>query len=63
MCFLHIHSVVIRRCKPDGNIPTVDVTDTSFIAPRGILFCKVVKSELRVLHDLTNLFDQPKRFD
>ena len=49
MC-LYLHSLVIRHCKSDGAIPTVDVTNTSFIAPRGIVFCKIVKSELRALH-------------
>ena len=44
--FLHIHSLVIRQCKPDGAVPTVDVSETSFIAPMGIWFCRVVKSEL-----------------
>ena len=49
-CVQYLHSLVIRQCKSDGAIPTVDATDTSFVAPRGILFCKIVKSELRALH-------------
>ena len=48
----YLHSLVIRQCKGDGVIPTVDVTDTSFIAPRGILFCRVVKSELHAPHEV-----------
>ena len=55
---LHIRSLVIRQCKGDGAIPTVDVTGTTFIAPRGILFCKVVKSEC-YMHCMR--FYQPKR--
>ena len=50
--FLHIHSLVVRQCKSDGAIPTVNVTDTAFIAPRGIVFCRVVKSELRAPHEV-----------
>ena len=52
MCFYIFHSLVIRRCKSNDAIPTVDVTDTSFIAPRGVLFCRVVKSELLVPHEV-----------
>ena len=51
-CVQYLHSLVIRQCKAEGAIPTVNVTDTTFIAPRGIVFCKVVKSELLIPHEV-----------
>ena len=52
VCVQYLHSLVIRQCKADGAIPTVDVTDTAFIAPRGIVFCRIVKSELHAPHEI-----------
>ena len=58
-CVQYLHSLVIRQCKAEGAIPTVDVTDTSFIAPRGIFFCRVVKSELHALREILPMKETP----
>ena len=38
-------SLLIRKCKGQGEVPTFSITINTFIAPKGVIFCKVVKGE------------------
>ena len=40
--------LVVRKCKAMGPSPTIDVSEDAqtFIAPFGVVFCKVVKGRL-----------------
>jgi hypothetical protein len=33
----------LRRCKSKGNTPCIDVSETSFIAPVGVIFSKIIQ--------------------